>query len=184
VVALAGAPRGARAQGVDCAAAQGPVPQAVCADGGLKALDAKMVSLYDEAIKGARPVLQQEIAGQQQRWVVRRDACATEPDVKACVADAYGRRNELLGSYVMAAAAAADSPAVKYVCADQSELTIQPLPGQVQAKVSHGASSWTLPHVPSASGAKYTAEGVSVWNKGRDVVFEQGGQTLNCTEAR
>jgi uncharacterized protein len=184
VVALAGAHRDASAQGVDCAAAEGAVAQAVCADGGLKSLDAKMVSLYGEAIKGARPVLQQEIAAQQQRWIPRRDACATEPDVKACLADAYGRRNELLGSYVMAAGAAADMPATRYVCEDKSELTLQPLPGQVQAKVSHGTSNWTLPHVPSASGAKYAAEGVSVWNKGREVRFEQGSTTLNCTEVR
>jgi len=52
-----------------------------------------------------------------------------------------------------------------------------------QATVTHGASTWTLPQVRSGSGARYAANGVSVWNKGNEVSFDDGKVKRTCTAA-
>jgi putative lipoprotein len=42
--------------------------------------------------------------------------------------------------------------------------------------------SLTLPHVVSASGARYSDGAVTFWNKGREATFELGGRTQTCRE--
>jgi membrane-bound inhibitor of C-type lysozyme len=84
--------------------------------------------------------------------------------------------------------AARASTTVTFVCEDKSTLTIQFISGgstggSNQAHVMVGTSAWTLPQVRSGSGARYAANGVSVWNKGNDVLFERNGTRLNCTAA-
>ena len=72
---------------------------------------------------------------------------------------------------------------VMFTCDDKSILTIEfsTATGDIgQAKVIHGSSTWTLPQVRSGSGARFAATGVSVWNKGNDVLFEDGKVTRNC----
>ena len=39
-----------------------------------------------------------------------------------------------------------------------------------------------LPHLPAASGARYTDGRVSVWNKGTEVLLERDGQSWQCRE--
>jgi len=73
-----------------------------------------------------------------------------------------------------------------FVCDDKSTLTIEFMSsggGPSYAKVAHGTGVWMLPQARSASGARYAADGVSVWNKGNDVLFERGSTKLNCTVA-
>jgi len=77
---------------------------------------------------------------------------------------------------------------VTFVCDDRSTLTVEfkangsaSAPGY--ARVVHGTGAWMLPQVRAASGARYAADGVSVWNKGNDILFERGAERLNCTAA-
>jgi putative lipoprotein len=42
----------------------------------------------------------------------------------------------------------------------------------------------TLPHVVSASGARYSNGSVTFWNKGREATFERHGRTETCRERR
>ena len=77
---------------------------------------------------------------------------------------------------------------VTFVCDDKSTLTIEFIssatPGSTsRAHVMLGTSAWTLPQVRSASGGRYAADGVSVWNKGDDILFERGSTKLNCRAA-
>jgi membrane-bound inhibitor of C-type lysozyme len=84
-----------------------------------------------------------------------------------------------------------DSPSSKtvtFVCDDRSTLTVEfqsngssSAPGY--ARVVHGTGAWMLPQVRTASGARYAADGVSVWNKGNEILFERGNAKLNCTAA-
>jgi len=90
----------ARAQGIDCFKAPNAVQQTICTDSDLIALDAKMASLYRDAVKHATPAEQQVLATQQQRWAAgTRDACGKQKDVKGCVTEAYTARIAQLTSY-------------------------------------------------------------------------------------
>jgi membrane-bound inhibitor of C-type lysozyme len=76
--------------------------------------------------------------------------------------------------------------AVQFACDDGSTLSIEftsVAGGTGQAKVTHGGSTWVLPQSRSGSGARYAANGVSVWNKGNEVAFEDGKITRACRVA-
>ena len=79
------------------------------------------------------------------------------------------------------AAAAPPANAHIYTCDDAASLAVDYRAGE--ARATFHDTTWTLPQVQSASGAHYEKDGVSVWNKGRDVTFEQGGTSRHCTES-
>jgi uncharacterized protein len=175
----------ARAQAADCEKPANVVQKTICGDADLKALDAKMVVLYAAATKDATPAQKKEIETQHGRWAAERDACAKDADVKKCVDDCYARRNELLTSYASKASAPPTRRSVSYVCADKSKLVVEYVLGPKEhVLVAHGASKWTLPHVPSGSGARYEEGTVSLWNKGKEVTLEQAGKLLVCAESK
>jgi uncharacterized protein/membrane-bound inhibitor of C-type lysozyme len=227
----------ARAQGIDCFKAPNAVQRTICTDSDLIALDAKMASLYRDAVKHATPAQQQALATQHQRWATgTRDACGRQKDVKGCVTEAYAARNAQLTSYASGAttlpagaaastgsrasaarsappampplapsassarsspstsssptsAAKKKAPAPKiattgthvYTCGDQSSLKVT-YTRRGRARVQYASSDWTLPHVKSASGARYKSGPTSVWNKGAELLFEHDGKKLTCSE--
>ena len=79
------------------------------------------------------------------------------------------------------AAAAPPANAHIYTCDDAASLAVDYRTGE--ARATFHDTTFTLPQVQSASGAHYEKDGVSVWNKGRDVTFEQGGTSRHCTES-
>ena len=240
---MLGSPGIARAQGIDCFKAPNAVQRTICTDSDLIALDAKMASLYRDAVKHATPAQQQALATQQQRWATgTRDACGQQKDVKGCVTEAYTARNAQLTSYAsgetkLPAGAAASTgsrasaahvpsaparprcllspprprrptrhprrlrarrlpqrrrrrpPLPKitttgthvYTCGDQSSLKVT-YTKRGRARVQYASSDWTLPHVKSASGARYKSGATSVWNKGTELLFEHDGKKLTCSE--
>ena len=68
-----------------------------------------------------------------------------------------------------------------YTCSDQSSLKVT-YTKRRRARVQHGSSDWTLPHVRSGSGARYKSGATSVWNKGTELLFEHDGKKLTCSE--
>ena len=171
----------ASAQSIDCDRASNAVQKAICGDPDLKALDATMVSLYGDATKHATVERRRAIAAEQSQWVVIRDACASKPDLKSCVKDAYAKRSGALGAYV----ASGLDRTITFTCEDESTLTVKFVPAREdRAEVTHESSTWTLPRVKSGSGARYAVNGMSVWSKGNDILFEQGNSSLNCTAAK
>lgn len=201
VAAIFGPVRVVRAQGIDCFKAPNAVQRTICTDSDLVALDAKMASLYRDAVKHATPAQQQALATLQQRWASgTRDACGKQKDVKGCVADAYTARNAQLTSYASGeaklpaapstSAAKKNAPAAPritttgthvYTCSDQSSLKVT-YTKKGRARVQYGSSDWTLPNVRSASGARYKSGATSVWNKGAELLFEHDGTKLTCGE--
>jgi uncharacterized protein/membrane-bound inhibitor of C-type lysozyme len=236
VAAIVGPVRVSRAQGIDCFKAPNAVQRTICTDSDLIGLDAKMASLYRDAVKHATPAQQQVLATQQQRWATgTRDACGQQKDVKGCVTDAYTARNAQLTSFASgeakfpateaastgprASAAHSAPPAMPplapsahsppststspstsaakkkaptapkiattgthvYTCSDRSSLKVT-YTKKGGARVQHGSSDWTLPHVRSASGARYKSGVTSVWNKGAELLFEHDGKKLTCGE--
>jgi heat shock protein HslJ len=49
--------------------------------------------------------------------------------------------------------------------------------------VARGGVQWTLPHVPSGSGAKYENGGTLLWSKGDEAIFEQEEKSTSCRVA-
>ena len=87
------------AQAVDCAQPANEAQKIICGDPKLKALDAKMGTLYAEAFKGASSSGKNEIAAEQRRWIMSRDGCSKDKDVTRCITAAYTARNQLLSAY-------------------------------------------------------------------------------------
>jgi uncharacterized protein len=171
------------AQAVDCATPANAAQKTICGDPNLKALDAKMATLYIDANKGASSAGKNEIAAEQRRWIVSRDNCSKDKDVTGCIIAAYTARNQLLSAYVSKAAKPADAEPVMFSCDDTSTLTITFINGaKPQARVRQGEQFWTLPQVKSASGARFAKGNVSVWNKGKEVTFQQGTKKTTCTQ--
>jgi len=172
------AARVASAQGVNCTSPGSAAQNSICADADLKALDAKMVSLYAEASRTGSTV-KNEIAAQQRQWIESREACGTQKDVKACLTAAYTSRNEALARY--ATKTSAMDPVI-FTCDDHSTLTISFVNGaRPLAHVRQGEQFWTLPQVKSASGARYAKGNVSIWNKGKDLTLQLGTRKTHCS---
>ncbi len=170
--------RVASAQGVNCASPASIVQKTICGDADLKALDAKMVSLYADAGRTGSTV-KNEIAAQQKHWIESREACGTKKDVKACLTAAYTSRNDALARY---ASKSGTTDPVTFTCDDHTTLTISFLGGaKPLARVRQGEQFWTLPQVKSASGARYAKGNVSVWNKGKDLTFQLGNRKTQCS---
>ena len=68
-----------------------------------------------------------------------------------------------------------------YTCSDQSSLKVT-YTKSGRARVQYASSDWMLPHVKSASGARYKSGATSVWNKGTELLFEHDGKKLTCSE--
>ena len=208
--ALFGSPGIARAQGIDCFKAPNGVQRTICTDSDLIALDVKMASLYRDAVKHATPAQEQALATEQQRWAAgTRDACDRQKDVKGCVTEAYRAHNAQLTSYASGEAklpagatpslSTSSSPSTStakklpsapkiaatgthvYTCRDQSSLKVT-YTKTGRARVQYASADWMLPHVRSASGARYKSGATSVWNKGTELLFEHDGKKLTCSE--
>lgn len=182
IVAAAIAPRPAAGQAVDCFKATSAVQKAICTDSDLMALDKNLTLAYAAAVKQATPAQKTGIEAQQRRWATARDACAKDKDLKACVRTYYANRTEQLNAYARGEAPSVAKPHT-FACPDKTTVVVDFVGGpKPYAVVTHGASKWTLPQVPAASGARYLDKKVSVWNKGKDIAFDVGGKTQTCTE--
>jgi heat shock protein HslJ len=69
-----------------------------------------------------------------------------------------------------------------YRCDDGSTLVVSLLASD-HARVARGDAQWTLPHVPSGSGAKYESGGILFWSKGEEATFEREGKSTSCRVA-
>lgn len=76
------------------------------------------------------------------------------------------------------------NPTVSYRCADGRTVTVMyydnPEPGSARLVVA--GTTYELPHVVSASGARYAAGKVVWWNKGREATLELNGPATQCIE--
>jgi len=86
----------------------------------------------------------------------------------------------LLGS--VSGARAEPTRKIAYVCENDVEVVATFLPGDPgSARVESKGETWTLPHVPSGSGAKYSSGAVTFLSKGKEALFDAPGSNLTCT---
>ena len=71
---------------------------------------------------------------------------------------------------------------VVFGCEGDVEVVAVFLPGDPgSARIESRGETWTLPHVPSGSGAKYSNGAVTFWTKGKEALFDEPGSNLSCT---
>ena len=163
---------------VDCTRVVDTIQRAICADSNLIALDSSMVALYTNASRFVSAAQLQQIIAQQRNFLLDRESCGRQEYTSECIRQMYLRRNDLLARY---ASGAVPQPRSRYACQDGSTVDVTITPGDPElAKVTYGTFEWILPHVSTATGARYYLTGTSVWIKGYDVLFEHNGLPLNC----
>lgn len=97
--------------------------------------------------------------------------------------DEAGRARLVLGPPPSTGSAGSARRARLYDCPDGSALVITEVDGDaVEAWLDDGRHR--LPHVPAASGARYSDGRVSLWSQGPEVLLERDGRSWRCTESR
>jgi membrane-bound inhibitor of C-type lysozyme len=88
----------------------------------------------------------------------------------------------LLAASAPGAHAGGKAPAkVVFGCEGNVEVVAVFLPGDPgAARIESRGETWTLPHVPSGSGAKYSNGAVTFWTKGKEALFDEPGSNLSC----
>lgn len=158
-----------------CAQARpGNIPEMICQDEGLRALDRSMESIYAEARKKVGdeqpPVLQVE----QSKWRHARDGCWKSTDRIDCVQASYQHRIiELQARYRLV-----DSIGpVTYMCDDNPPAKVvvdyfKTEPGSLIAR--QGDSTALMLSATSASGARYTGPNESLWEHQGEAAIRWG----------
>lgn len=71
-----------------------------------------------------------------------------------------------------------------YDCDDGAEIVVRHRAKTDDVWVFLPGVSKPLPHVPAASGARYSDGSITFWSKGSEALVEIGSRTLRCTENR
>ncbi len=164
----------------DCALQADPYTRLVCADPRLAATEKEVAHLYRSALtqlpSGARAAEQHR----QQEWLAARAGCLQDPQAHDCVAELLGeRRTELrirLGQQPVFAS-------VSYLCPGEPPTTLQASyyrsdPAAVRLRYAGGEV--LAFQAPSGSGARYTAQGVELWEHQGVARFTWHGSELSC----
>lgn len=164
----------------DCHQARGDAEVLVCSDARLAALDRQLAALY-KRVQSSPDEL--DIAAEQRGWVKGRDACWQAVDRQRCLLESYQTR--IVELSIGSGAVAAPVP-VQYQCDDASKpLRVAFYTGldPQAAVVSWGKDQAIVFPAASASGSRYTREGVVFREHQGDATLEFYGTTLHCKAA-
>ena len=173
-----------------CQKAVHHVEKLICADPALAALDVEMAKRYKDTLAKAPADDKPGIQIEQERWLKSRNTCAADAERPACVRSHYQARIERLSSFQALYASGSDAATtpgspVSYQCVDRSEVAATFIKSEPPtARIKRGDSQWQLALVPTGSGSKYSNGQVTFWTKGPEALFEAGGKSLKCKEAK
>lgn len=170
----------------DCAKAKGAAETLICKDAALAALDNELAALYPKAIAAFSPEQQKTERAIQRGWIKGRNDCWKAGDLRQCVEDSYQLRItelQIKGGQLMV-----PTP-VNYQCDNNVTLSTYfyndaKLPAAV-INMSEGDSQQQVLayEAPSASGARYEGQNLTLFTKGGEARLERVGQpTLTCTQ--
>lgn len=170
----------------DCAKAHGAAEQLICEDAGLAALDNELAALYPKAIANFSAEQAKTEKALQRGWIKGRNECWKDTDPQQCIDASYQKRItelQIKGGQLMV-----PTP-VDYQCSKNLTLSTYfyngaKLPAAV-INLSEGDSQQQLLayETPSASGARYEGQNLSLFTKGKEASLERYDQpTLACTE--
>lgn len=170
----------------DCAKAAGAAETLICKDAGLAALDNELAALYPKAIASLSPEQLKTEKAMQRGWIKGRNDCWKAKDLRQCVEESYQLRItelQISGGQLMV-----PTP-VNYQCGNKVTLsTYFYHDAKLHAAVinlSEGDSQQQVLayDAPSASGARYEGQNLTLFTKGNEASLARYGQpTLSCTE--
>lgn len=180
--------------GLSCAQAEGPnfdcrkagtrtVPQLICGDAALSALDRQLAVVYSAAVKKATNERPPVLRANQRGWVKGRDDCWKATEVRDCVETAYRQRiAELQARYRLVESRgpfiwACDGPAggeviVRFFATDPAV-----------AIAERGDAVSLMFQQPAASGTRYAGRNETFWEHQGDarVQWGYGVPEMRCT---
>jgi uncharacterized protein len=169
---------------VDCARATGTMEKLVCNDAGLAALDRTLAEIYGKA---ERSLPASDLASQQkaqQKWTVRRNACATTEAVRGCLDTAYRTRTielQILSGQLAAPAA------VRFTCQGHGSTPFTASyyktdpPSAVFIFGDRGVIAFVA---RTGSGARYLGPGVDFWEHQGEAAVTWSGTKMICKPQR
>ena len=146
----------------DCAAQSDAINRVICIDPTLAGEETQMQELYASALNLPPPQRSAQQA-RQAAWLRERAGCASDPETHACIAAQLGRRIVELKIVLAQTHAFAT---VTYLCEGEVPTPVHAAyyrsdPPAVRLTFSdHDVVAFVA---PSASGARYTGEGVEIW---------------------
>ncbi len=163
----------------DCTKAHSAAEQLVCQDAGLAALDNELAALYPKAMNQLSAEQQKTEKAMQRGWIKGRNECWKESDSRQCVEESYQLRITEL--QIKGAQLRVPSP-VDYQCDGGIRLSTYfynkaKRPAAV-INLSEGAqqSQVLAFEAPSASGARYEGQNLTLLTKGNEARLERYDQ--------
>ena len=163
----------------DCTKAHSAAEQLVCQDAGLAALDNELAALYPKAMSQLSAEQQKTEKAMQRGWIKGRNECWKESDSRQCVEESYQLRItelQIKGGQLMV-----PSP-VDYQCDGGIRLSTYfyneaKRPAAV-INLSEGTqqSQVLAFEAPSASGARYEGQNLTLLTKGNEARLERYDQ--------
>lgn len=175
----------------DCTAAEAEAEKMVCDDSALAKLDRELGAIYDKAVAvvkgldaGAKEAVD-ELKAYQRGWIGGRNECWKADDKRACIVDAYRKREaELVAKYQLKE----PMNVVTWTCDGNPANEVvtyfydTPLPS---VRIERGDTVDVATQVMSGSGAKYEGSfGRSIWFKGDEATYREAdpdGAEVTCT---
>ncbi|QJT11506.1 DUF1311 domain-containing protein [Aeromonas sp. 2692-1] len=170
----------------DCAKAAGAAETLICKDAALAALDNELATLYPKELANLSPEQLKTEKAMQRGWIKGRNDCWKAKDLRQCVEENYQQRItelQIKGGQLMV-----PTP-VDYQCGNKVTLSTYfyhdaKLPAAV-INLSEGDSQQQVLayETPSASGARYEGQNLTLFTKGSEARLERVSQpTLTCTQ--
>ena len=163
----------------DCTKAHSAAEQLVCQDAGLAALDNELAALYPKAMSQLSAEQQKTEKAMQRGWIKERNECWKESDSRQCVEESYQLRITEL--QIKGGQLRVPSP-VDYQCNGGIRLSTYfyneaKRPAAV-INLSEGAqqSQVLAFEAPSASGARYEGQNLTLLTKGNEARLERYDQ--------
>jgi len=159
------------------------VPQLICGDAALSALDRQLAGVYGAAVKKATNERPPVLRASQRGWIKGRDDCWKSTDVRACVETAYRQRiAELQALYRLV-----DSRGpFTWVCDGPAggEVLIRTFATDPPVAIAERGDAVSLMfQQPAASGARYAGRNESFWEHQGEarVQWGYGVPEMRCT---
>jgi uncharacterized protein len=174
-------PCAAAAPAPNCADTSAPVQRLICADAQLTQQDQAIGELYGTLLQQSADADRKRLKARQNSWLTAREACVNGERPHQCLADQQKRR---LIELKIGLGQLKTPAAVEYACPGQeaTRITARYYPTDPPAALLTFGDRQTVAFIAeSASGARYAAGDVEIWEHQGTATFKWGKEQLHCT---
>lgn len=177
----------------DCTKAESGAEELVCADPALARLDRRLAERYAQALAAVRALdagaeeAEAHLRATQRGWIGGRDECWKAADTRACVEDAYLRREGALVSRWLLEEA---SGTATWLCGGNGAGEVVTMffdTPRPSVRLERGDTIDTGSLTRTASGSRYDGSfGRFIWIKGDEALYREAdpdGTEWDCTRA-